>query len=76
MLTDVNAAPSAPECQLSTVGSDVSYSVLLESTRELTDDALVALEKDLDYYAETGLIGVNMSKMLALLQTKSANAAA
>ncbi|MEL7149160.1 MAG: hypothetical protein AAGK71_00430 [Pseudomonadota bacterium] len=58
------------------VGTSRSYDTLLTSTRTLSDDQLHALEDDLRYYEETGLIGVNMSRLLVLLQPDSSPAAA
>ncbi len=67
---------SAPECQLSKRGSALSYDILLKSAQKLSDDDLCALEDDLAYYAETGLIGINMSRLLVQLQPDSPTLAA
>lgn len=66
--------PSAPECQLSKAGTDWSFEVMLKKAQTLSDDELSALEEDLEYYSETGLIGINMSRLLVLLQPKNAAA--
>ena len=67
MNANSNVCPSAPECQLSCQGSAHTYDILLKSARSLSDKDLHALEDDLAYYAETGLIGINMSRLLVLL---------
>lgn len=59
---------SAPECQLCKTGSASSYETLLKAAQGLSDDDLKSLEDDLNYYAETGLIGIYMSRLLAMLQ--------
>lgn len=59
---------SAPECQLCQTGSAQSYATLLKAARNLSNDELKSLEDDLKYYAETGLIGIYMSRLLAQLQ--------
>lgn len=56
---------SAPECQLSKLGTDETFSTLLRAARELSEKDLKALEEDIDFYSQTGLIGVRMSWMLA-----------
>lgn len=71
-----NKPRSAPECQLSKPGSAQSYEILLKSARKLSDDDLCALEDDLAYYAETGLIGINMSRLLVQLHPDSPTLAA
>lgn len=72
----IKTAQSAPECQLTKVGTPRSYDTLLKSTRTLSDEQLHALEDDLRYYEETGLIGVSMSRLLVLIQPESSPAAA
>ena len=57
-----------PEIQLQEAGSESSYEALLMASRELSDNELDLLEEDLSYYTHTRLVGVNMSKLLALLQ--------
>jgi len=71
-----NTSQSAPECQLSKSGTPESMKILLNSTQTLSDEELCALEEDLNYYSETGLIGVTMSRLLVLLQTNGSAAAA
>lgn len=66
--------PSAPECQLSKLGTEWSFDVMLKKAQTLSDDELSALEEDLSYYSETGLIGINMSRLLVLLQPENAAA--
>jgi hypothetical protein len=53
---------------LSRTGSAHSYETLLRAAQGLSDDELKALEDDLQYYAKTGLIGIYMSRLLAMLQ--------
>lgn len=67
---------SAPECQLSKVGTVKSYGILLEAAEKLSEFELAALEKDLEYYDQTGLIGVHMSRLLVLLKPATPGIAA
>ncbi len=76
MMLTPKTCQSAPECQLSKIGTPSSYEKLLHKTRTLSDEELYALEEDLSYYAETGLIGINMSRLLVLLQSDHSPAAA
>ncbi len=59
---------SMPEIQLQEAGTERSYRALLEVSRGLSDKELDLFEEDLSYYTRTGLVGVYMSKFLALLQ--------
>ncbi|MGR3514680.1 MAG: hypothetical protein ACU0GG_18120 [Paracoccaceae bacterium] len=68
--------PSAPECQLSKSGSPETYRVLLAATQSLSSSELTALEEDLNCYADTGLIGVVMSRLLVALNADGSAAAA
>lgn len=76
MMVTSKPCQSAPECQLSKMGNAESYETLLNKTRALSDRELRALEDDLSYYAETGLIGINMSRLLVVLQPDRPPAAA
>lgn len=57
-----------PELQLRQAGTECSYIALLKASQALTDEDLGLLEEDLSHYARTGLVGVHMSRLLALLQ--------
>lgn len=70
------AKPSAPECQLSKPGSPETLRILLAATQALSSSELTALEEDLNCYADTGLIGVVMSRLLVALNADGAAAAA
>ncbi len=62
---------SAPICQLNKIGTDLSQGVLSKAIRFLSNSDLIALEEDLSVYDQTGLVGVRMSKILALLGRES-----
>lgn len=57
-----------PELQLQEAGTKSSYDTLLKASRTLTDAELNLLEEDLSHYLRTGLVGVQMSRLLVLLQ--------
>jgi hypothetical protein len=65
----VASRPSAPECQLSKLGTEETYERLLRAARDLSEKDLQVLEDDIAFYAKTGLIGVGMSKMLTTIDT-------
>ena len=68
MMTKDTAKPqSMPEIQLQEAGTERSYRAFLEASRGLSDKELDLFEEDLRYYTRTGLVGVYMSKFLALL---------
>lgn len=58
------------------IGDADTYGALLSASQGLSDKELKALEDDLSYYAETGLVGVQMSKLLSYLQSESHRVAA
>ena len=59
---------SMPELQLQETGTEVTYDTLLNASRNLSENERELLEDDLSFYADTGLVGIQMSKLLALLQ--------
>ncbi len=67
---------SAPECLLSRLGTARSYETLLKAAQGMSKEELLALEDDLSYYAQTGLIGIYMSRLLAKLQPETRPVAA
>lgn len=67
MRQNVASRPSAPECQLSKIGTPESYARLLLATRAMSEKHLQELEEDISFYEKTGLIGVRMSWMLTLV---------
>ncbi len=75
---NLNRKPSlsAPGCQLSEVGTSMTQALLLSAARTLSDAELEALEDDLAFFDETGLVGRYMSRLLAVLQAEGAIAAA
>ena len=68
--------PSAPESQLCTNGTALSYHILKTAAQSLSERDLKALEDDLTFHAQTGLIGVQMSRLLALLRQHTVSEAA
>ena len=67
---------SAPECQLLETGTASTYGILSKAVRSQSDRKLQALEEELSFYEETGLVGIHMSSLLVLLrQNKTAGAA-
>lgn len=67
---------SAPQCQLMETGTPRTFRTLLTATKELSQPDIEALEEDLLFYAETGLIGVQMSRLLDALSAKNPSVAA
>ncbi len=67
---------SAPECQLLRRGTEGTYSLLLDAAHELSAKSLAGFEEEIDFFSKTGLIGVQMSKMLALIEAKQSDMAA
>ena len=67
---------SAPESQLRKNGSAFSYDILMAATQSLSDRELKALEDDLTFHAQTGLIGIQMSRLLAQLRQDAVQEAA
>jgi hypothetical protein len=61
---------SAPECQLSKAGSERSNNILKRAVQVLETNDLSMLEDELSFYAQTGLIGVRMSRLLGMLKTR------
>ena len=56
-------------------GTANSYGILSKAAQSLSDRKLKALEDDLSFYDQTGLVGVHMSWLLVLLhQNKTAKA--
>lgn len=61
------AQRSLPELLLSGEGTADSYALFREELEALSDAELEALEDDLEFYAETKLVGVQMSRLLSVL---------
>ena len=68
MCTNFKPQESAPVRQLSRPGTKSSYDMLLKATQNLSDNDIVDLENELNFYTQTGLVGLRMSKFLVLLQ--------
>ena len=58
---------SAPACQLQKLGNAQSDKVLNTAVGKLSNEELGGLEADLAFYAETGLIGIYMSRLMKSL---------
>ena len=71
MCTNFKPQESAPVRQLSRLGTKSSYDMLLKATQNLSDNDLVDLENELNFYAQTGLVDLRMSKFLLLLQLEA-----
>ena len=63
---------SAPACQLNRTGTESSFGLLSHAVRNLPNRQLKALEDDLEFHAETGLVGTHMSWLLVLMQGEMA----
>lgn len=58
---------SAPECQLSRIGDDRSFTALKSAIAQWTENELRALEEEMSFHDETGLVGIRMSRLSAML---------
>ena len=76
MTSNFQNTQSAPECQLNQLGTSKTFSILVKSLKDLPYSDLEDLEEDLSFYAETGLIGVQMSRLLDVLREKDMATAA
>lgn len=63
---------SAPERILRKDGTDRTFEVLCQAARNLSPSELLDLEDDLQFYEETRLIGIHMSRLLKLLKRQRA----
>lgn len=76
MINAKSSKTSAPESILSRRGSEETFSLFLDAAHELSVDALTRFEEEIEFYTKTGLIGVQMSRMLILVDEKHPNLAA
>ena len=67
---------SVPELQLCETGTARSFGILLKASQNLSDKELKALEGELRFYTQTGLIGILMSRLLLLLWAENSARAA
>lgn len=67
---------SAPQCQLNKLGTLETFEILVNAMKSLSKNDIEDLEDDLSFYAETGLIGVQMSRLLDELREKDTSTAA
>lgn len=67
---------SAPACQLKKAGTPDTYQTLLSVVNGLSKEDIIELEEDLSFYSETGLIGIQMSRLLDALNTRQPTRAA
>ncbi|MEO9825563.1 MAG: hypothetical protein ABJF50_14185 [Paracoccaceae bacterium] len=67
---------SAPQCQLNELGTADTFKTLVNAMKTLSKSDIEDLEDDLSFYAETGLIGVQMSRLLDELREKESAPAA
>ena len=56
----------APNCQLNEIGTPSSNGILKNAVTRLPNSELKALEEELRFYDSTGLVGVRMSRVLAM----------
>ena len=75
-MKNIAQCPSAPESLLCMTGSAFSYDVLKMASQSLSDRDLKSLEDDLTFYAQTGLVGIQMSRLLTALGKDSVQEAA
>ena len=68
MIPCLDQRRSAPESDLRKDGSEFTYSILNAAAGALSDKDLKSLDDDLTFYAQTGLIGVQMSRLMVLLR--------
>lgn len=68
MTPAIDPRQSAPARQLSETGDCQSDNIMKAATEALTNRELMALEAEIKLYADTGLVGVYMSRLLGLLR--------
>jgi len=73
MTKTFSTTKSMPQMQLSMMGDTRSSGVFSDAIAEMSDKDLIALEEDLDIYARTSLVGIQMSKLLAKLRVATAD---
>jgi hypothetical protein len=76
MIFDLKKSQSAPDYQLKKAGTLATYQTLLTATGQLSTSDMSELEEDLRFYSETGMIGIQMSRLLDLLNCKASPEAA
>lgn len=76
MIFDLQKSQSAPDCQLQKTGTLETFKILVNATKELSPTDLFELEEDLRFYGETGLIGIQMSRLLEAINRREPSEAA
>lgn len=76
MTSNFQKTQSAPQCQLNQLGTAETFKTLAKALKTLPNSDIEDLEDDLSFYAETGLIGVQMSRLLDELREKETASAA
>lgn len=67
---------SALACQLQQEGTIRSFQALCDAIDGLGESEIHELEEELSFYTETGLIGVQMSRLMPIISKKLAIVAA
>ena len=75
MTANIEVKQSLPEYFLCQEGSSVTYTELLRALQDVSDKDLEALDDDIDFYLQTGLVGVHMSRLIPCLSVSSSEKA-
>lgn len=67
---------SALACQLQQEGTRRSFQALCDAVDGLSETEINELEEELSFYTETGLIGIQMSRLMPIISKKLAIVAA
>lgn len=58
---------SALSCQLKQEGTPGSFEALCKTMKTMSRSEISDLEEELSFYAETGLVGIQMSRLLPII---------
>ena len=68
MIPFLDQCRTAPESQLCKNGTALTNEILNSAIRALSDRELKSFEDELSFYAQTGLVGIVMSRLLTMLR--------
>ena len=73
MSTRFDRRQSAPSRHLNLTGTAITYGILRWAISTMPDEELRDLEEDLEFYDQTGVVGIHVSRMLGLLRQNIPN---
>ena len=71
MISSIKANQSLPEYLLGQEGNSTTYEELLDALTGASNQDLEALDDDIDFYMQTGLVGVHMSRLIPSLSVSN-----